>query len=179
MLYYLGPHSRVKSHKPDQLVNLITLRIVDIHGGKITKNQTPTGTFCSIILPPDRLSKICMILFYQVARDAKNVSTFEKCPLVAELKLKMSQIEQFFMFLISALPPEGAFKMFTHFSIWPTGQKNIIQFFERRSGCKLIEQTVPGGSNFQWFSQNVCLLYLRLFYLFSWQRTECTEVAKN
>ena len=38
-----------------------------------------------------------------------------KTTLVAELKLKMSQIEQFFMFSISALPPEGAFQMFTHF----------------------------------------------------------------
>ena len=32
---------------------------------------------------------------------------------MAELKLKMPQIEQFFMFSISALPPEGTFQ--THF----------------------------------------------------------------
>ncbi len=38
-------------------------------------------------------------------------------PIVAELKLKMSQLEQFFMISISALPSEGAFQMFTHFSI--------------------------------------------------------------
>ncbi len=48
----------------------------------------PPGTFCLIILQPEGLSKTCMILFDQVARDAKNVKTFEKCPLVAELKLK-------------------------------------------------------------------------------------------
>ncbi len=47
--------------------------------------------------------------------DAKNVLTFENRALVAELKLKMSQFEQFFMFLISARPPEGTFQMFTDF----------------------------------------------------------------
>ena len=46
---------------------------------------------------------------------AKSVSTFEKCPLAAELKLKMSQNGRFFMFSISALPPEGAFQMSTLF----------------------------------------------------------------
>ena len=46
--------------------------------------------------------------FDQVAIDAKNVFhlAFEKSPLVAELKLKMFHTEQFFMFSISALPPE-------------------------------------------------------------------------
>ncbi len=52
----------------------------------------PPGTFYLIILQPDRLSNICMTLFNQVARDAKNVLTFEKRPLVAELKLKRSEI---------------------------------------------------------------------------------------
>ncbi len=33
----------------------------------------PPDTFCSIILQPDFLSKIYVILFVQVARDAKNV----------------------------------------------------------------------------------------------------------
>ncbi len=37
---------------------------------------------------------------------------------LTELKLKMSQNEQFFMFEISALPPEGTFQMLTHFSIY-------------------------------------------------------------
>ena len=44
-----------------------------------------------------------------MARDGKGVLTFEKRPLEAELKLKMSQIVLFFMFSISALPPEGTF----------------------------------------------------------------------
>ncbi len=38
-----------------------------------------------------------------------------KRPLVAELKLKMSQLEQFVMISISAVPPEGAFHMVTNF----------------------------------------------------------------
>ena len=52
--------------------------------------------------------------FDQVAIDAKSVPTFEKCYLVAELKLTMLQNGRFFMFSISALPPEGAFQMSTH-----------------------------------------------------------------
>ena len=39
-------------------------------------------------------------------RDAR---TFEKRPLVAKVKSKMSQVEQFFMFSISPMPPEGTF----------------------------------------------------------------------
>ncbi len=31
-----------------------------------------------------------------MVRDAKNLETFEMCPLVAELKLKTSQVEHFF-----------------------------------------------------------------------------------
>ncbi len=42
--------------------------------------------------------------------DAINVWSFEKRPLVAELKLKMSQIALFFMFSISVLPTQGAFQ---------------------------------------------------------------------
>ncbi len=69
--------------------------------------------------------------------------------LVAELKLKTSQLEQFFMFLISALPPEGAFQMFIHFwHVWPLGQKRVIQIFERHSDYKIIKQNIPGGSDF-------------------------------
>ncbi len=40
-----------------------------------------------------------------------SVLTFEKHPLVGEMKLKMSQSGQFFIFSISALSPEGAFQM--------------------------------------------------------------------
>ncbi len=73
----------------------------------------PPGTFCLIILQPDHFSKFQK--FDQLAIDAKNVLTFEKCPLLAELKMKMSQTVQFFMFSISALPQEGSFHMLTHF----------------------------------------------------------------
>ncbi len=45
----------------------------------------------------------------------KCINIFEKHPLVAELKLKISHIALFFMFSISALPPDGAFQMFIHF----------------------------------------------------------------
>ena len=49
-------------------------------------------------------------------------------------------------FSISALPPEGAFQMFTHFEhLWPLSQKSYIQIFKRRSGCKIFKRNVPGG----------------------------------
>ena len=56
------------------------------------------------------------------------------------MKLKMSQNGQFFMFLISALPPEGAFQMSTHFyCLWPLRKKKDVQIFERRSGYVIIK----------------------------------------
>ena len=46
----------------------------------------------------DHLSKICMILFDQVTKDAKSIFTFESRPLVAELKCKMAQFENYTYF---------------------------------------------------------------------------------
>ena len=70
--------------------------------------------------------------------------------------MKTSQLEQFFMFSISSLPPESAFQMFTHFQHpWPLGQKSVIQIFERWSGCKIIMQNVSGGYDFKWFQHHV------------------------
>ncbi len=46
------------------------------------------------------IKNLNVVFFDQVARDGKGVLTFEKRPLVAELKLKMSQIVLFVMFLI-------------------------------------------------------------------------------
>ncbi len=78
-----------------------------------------------------------------MALDAKSVLTFEICPLVAELNLKVSHNGQFFMFSISALPTEGRFQMSTHFwHLWPLGQKRIIQIFERWPGYKIMKQGV-------------------------------------
>ncbi len=55
--------------------------------------------------------------FDQVATYARNMLTFEKYPLMAELKLKMSHglVEPFYMFSISAMPPEGTFQRSIHF----------------------------------------------------------------
>ena len=59
-----------------------------------------------------------MSFFDQVATDDKSVLTFEKRPLVAELKLKMSQIALFF------------------------------HIFDRRSGGRIIKQKAPEGCDF-------------------------------
>ena len=84
-----------------------------------------------------------------MARDGKSVLTFEKRSLVAGLILKTLKIMQFVTFSISALPPEGAFQMLTHFyHLWSLGQKNDIQIFDRRSGCKTIKQNVSEGFDF-------------------------------
>ncbi len=89
-----------------------------------------------------------MSFFDQFAIDAKSLLTFKNHPLVAEMKLKMSGNGQFFMFLISALPPEGAFQMSTAFyHQWPLTQKNDIQVLEIQSGNKIIQQKVPRGSD--------------------------------
>ncbi len=37
------------------------------------------------------------------------------------------------------------FKCLQFYHRWPLGQKSVIQIFERRSGCKIIKQNVPGG----------------------------------
>ncbi len=65
------------------------LRILDIHGAKITKNQTPLTRFASLFYNHTFYQKSERRFFDQVARDDKNVLTFEKRSLVAELKLKM------------------------------------------------------------------------------------------
>ncbi len=94
------------------LVSWVRLRILAIHGAKTTKNQTPLVCFAWLFDNQTVFQKFERTFFDQVAIDAKNVLTFEKRPLVAELKLKMSQTEQFFLFSVSALPPEGAFYCF-------------------------------------------------------------------
>ena len=81
-------------------------------------------------------------------RDCKSVLTSEQCPLVAELKLKTLKVTLSVTFSISALSPEGAFQMLTHFyHLLPLGQKSIIHIFDRRSGCKIIKQNVSCLSN--------------------------------
>ncbi len=114
---------------------------------KITKNLTPLLRFAWLFYNKIVFKKFEHTFFDQVTVDAKRVSTFEKCPLVAELKLKMSQNGRFFMFSISALPPKDAFQMSTHYyHLWTLGQKRYVPIFERRSGYKIIRQNVAGGS---------------------------------
>ncbi len=39
--------------------------------------------------------------------------------------------------------------MLTHFYyLWPLGLKSVVQIFDKLSGCKIIKQNVPGGSDF-------------------------------
>ncbi len=53
--------------------------------------------------------------YHKIITSFQRWLTFEKRSLVAELKLKMSQTELFFLFSISALPSGDAFQMLTHF----------------------------------------------------------------
>ena len=87
----------------------IVLRIVHIHGPKITKNQTPWHVLLEYFTTRPSL-KDMNVIFYQAARGGESVLTFEKRPLVAEQKLKIPEIALhalFFMFSISALPSRG------------------------------------------------------------------------
>ncbi len=68
----------------------IWLRILAIHGAKTTKNHTPLVRFVWLFYNQTIFQKSVWPFFDQVARDAKNVLTFEKRPLVAELKMKTS-----------------------------------------------------------------------------------------
>ena len=82
----------------------------------ITENQTPLVRFAWLFFNQTIFQKFERTFLDQVAIDGKCVSTFEKCHLMAELKLKMSKKNrQISTFSISALPPEGAFQMLLHF----------------------------------------------------------------
>ncbi len=68
--------------------------------------------------------------FDQGSIDEKTEVKVEKCHLVAELKLKMLNLQKV-TFLISALPLGDTFQLWTHFShLWSLGQKSIIQIFD-------------------------------------------------
>ncbi len=86
----------LKATTPCLLHNLplpsIYLRILDIHGTKITKNQTPLTRFAQLFYNQTVYQKSERCFFDQVSKDDKSVLTFEKCPLVAELKLKTPTI---------------------------------------------------------------------------------------
>ena len=71
--------------------------------------------------------------FDQGSIDGKSEVKLEKCHLVAELKLKMLNLQKV-TFLISALPLGDTFQLWTHFShLWTLGQKSIIQIFDMLS----------------------------------------------
>ncbi len=61
---------------------------------KMKRETDPPCTFPLIILLLDHLSKIWGTTFDQVAKDVESMVTFEKWPLVAELKLKVCQKQQ-------------------------------------------------------------------------------------
>ncbi len=65
------------------------LTILAIHGAKTTKKQTPLIHFAWLFYNQTVFQKAVWRFFDQVARDAKNVWTFEMRPLMAELKLKI------------------------------------------------------------------------------------------
>ncbi len=64
------------------------LRIPALRGAKTTKNQTPLVCFAGLFYKKTIFQKFEHCFFDQMVIDAKNVQTFEKHPLVAELKLK-------------------------------------------------------------------------------------------
>ena len=104
----------------------ITLRIPDSYHAKTLKKTECIQCFASYFHKSEHS------FFDRVAIDVKSVLTFEKRPLVAELKFKMSQNGRFLMFSISALPPD-TFSIYGHLV-----KKSCIQIFERRHSYKII-----------------------------------------
>ncbi len=67
--------------------------------------------------------------FDQASIDGKSEVKVEKRHLVAELKLKMLNVQKV-IFSISTPPSDGAFELLLHFShLWNIAQKSIIQIF--------------------------------------------------
>ena len=76
----------------------LLLRIPDSYHAKTLKKHTPLVRFALYFHNQAIFQKSERSFFDQVAIDAKSALTFENRPLVAELKLKMSQNGRFFMF---------------------------------------------------------------------------------
>ena len=91
------------------------LRIPDSYHANTLKIHTPLVRFAVYFHYWAVFQKFERSFFDQVAIDDKSALTFENCPLVEELKFKMSHNERIFIFVISALPPEGGFEMSIHF----------------------------------------------------------------
>ncbi len=71
--------------------------------------------------------------FDQGSIDLKSEIKVEKRHLVAELKLKMLNMQKV-TFSISTLPPGGTFELLLHFlHLWNIAQKRIIQIFDTLS----------------------------------------------
>ncbi len=71
--------------------------------------------------------------FDQGSTDGKSEVNVEKCHMVAELKLKMLNMQKV-TFSISAPSPGGAFKPLLHFpGLWNIAKKSIIQIFDTSS----------------------------------------------
>ena len=80
--------------------------------------------------------------FRQRCIDGKSGVKVPKRHLVTELKLKMS-LFAYLTLSISALPPDGIFQLWLHFShLWTLGQKSVIQIFDTSWLDKNIGQNV-------------------------------------
>ena len=73
------------------------LIILDSHGAEITKKQTSLVHFAWLFHNQAILKKIELSSFDRVAIDAKNMLTFGKHHLVAEVKLKCHQLRIFML----------------------------------------------------------------------------------
>ena len=112
----------------------------------------PPWMFPSITLLLYHLSKSCMTLFDNVAKDAKSMFIFEKWPLMAEMKFKISKTLQgrpfeFQLCLQRSLlkcKHTFAFDILSHLV-----KKKVIQIFER-SPWKDIKGNMQGDLKIRW-----------------------------
>ena len=110
------------------ITNQWLLRVPDIHEAQ----KQSSFMFCLIFFSIHNVDyqKSEWYFFDQGPIDGKSEVKVEKHHLVAELKLKMLNLQKV-TFSISTLPPGDTFEFWTHFShLWTIGQKSIIQIFD-------------------------------------------------
>ncbi len=131
----------------NQLLRKGTSRIPDSYHAKTLKNTTPSSFFASSFHNQAVFQKSECRFFDQVPIhvDAKSVLKLENCPLVAELKFKMSQNMQFLCFQLCH--QRAVLKCQYTFNIYGTWSKKLLLDFSN----KIIRHNLTGGSDFHSF----------------------------
>ncbi len=78
---------------------------------KVSKNEDSLDVLLNNFVNKPSFINLYVLFFEEWSIDLKSAVTFEKCPLVDELKVKNRKSTIFFTISISALPPEGVIEL--------------------------------------------------------------------